>query len=300
MDEENNIILCARDLLQRGTFAKIAISYWHGALPPKLVAEISDNPEWKSRIVAPSNYQQAFRRIMFKRKRLIHLYAYPTLWGKFVPETAKVSWDDQCVALKEEFELGRDYLIANYEALRAKTLVIGREIGQIDWRRLYPQSGAPPESFLIEWGEKVWESMPKKSELYNRFKYNVFNYRLAELVQWEPEEAEHFLTDIAVEFRRRINILCSEILNEKRRYGKFRISTSELLIGRVQKLKLMHFFGNVEVDLWLTRLADATQHPPTCDCNRIADIAKELMAYVVPRFSSESISGILEGYKVRV
>ena len=292
MADGSFIVTCARDVLAHGWFLRIVVSRWRGALPKGLSSKAIQYSQWQNLISLPPPHQTAFSSLEKQCLALIKRQTHQTYWGSFLPEKASQYWRREHDALKLSFNQARDLMVSQYESLQGRSLEIGRVIGQIEWEALHPGRGAATEPWLQEWGERIWDTVPKKEILYNNFDYKAIEYRL--LRELSEIECKQFVSEIAESFYQKVSKTCISIREEYRRYQTFRAGEEGRFRKAVSGLQEVWCFRNQEVEQRLQQLSDALTKT---DVIATVEQAKDLMGYVVPKFSQGRLDGIIEGIK---
>lgn len=220
--------------------------------------------------------------------------SFDTVWGRFVPYNAFEAWSVKNDRIKAEFN---EYVIGfcnKYDEIVHIISTEYRKMARDVWRRIQPDGGEPPESYLTEFADNVVAKIPPKMDMPHLFSYDVvfFTIPLPSIIQSNIASAKEielltakkefeanlerrtkqkiaeeyvarktdlidgFLNATVTSMRKYVEELCQEVLDAMGRSKAQDLSLrqQEKIVSMIDKVKMLNFYDDAEIEKLLNEL----------------------------------------------
>lgn len=292
-------------LMQRGVVVKLQIKQWSGICklnPEDLGLTNYDESTYNfqkkyislgTEKLFPPESLSNIRKIVTQAKQNLGEHSFNTLWGSFVPVSAFLEWEQNNNRLKNEFKEAVCNLGENYNNILTQVKEDYRSMAYDVWHRLYPNQGAPTESFISDYIAKQIEKIPDVTTLLMSFDYKEDYYSVAlpglveqqiSIVEEEKRNQEFldektqnkiiaekrineifiekreemigsFLEDTILGLRKHIGKICDEVLlSLSKNENSINKKHQHKILNMLKKVEYLNFYYDKEVEEMLDDL----------------------------------------------
>lgn len=335
----------ALSLMQKGVVVKLSIGLWTGQVqlkPETMGVHFSSEKarqavkkyiNFGSQRIIPPEFHNEINALAKRARKCLNSYSFDTLWGRFMPYTAFPEWHEQNETFRKDYEEATRALVARYDEIKDMLCKEYRDIAEDGWKRLYPNSGKPPESFVTNFLDGILSHLPSPTQLPFKYNYETTYYSIplptfvennlnkAADIRRERERKDHeatleaqsreiiaqdyrerkrelidnFLTSTVESIRHYIKTMCEEILlNIQDSRGNITKRHAHKIQKLVKEVRLLNFYDDEETTKMINLLNRETyKHHSKVDQKAVINSLQTLQKNVVDEFIPDSFNPTL-------
>lgn len=293
-------------LMSRGIIVDLRISRWRGVCKIEasdLGLQFNDEETQKfmsnyvvlgNEKLLPPQINKEINAIEKLAREALENHSFDTVWGRFVPYNAFESWANENDRAKAMFDEFAKNFCNKYDEIVNIISNEYRKMGKDVWRRIHPNGGEAPESYLSEFSNKITSKIPPLTSIATLFRYEtVFfsiplpsiiqsNVAAAKAIQIETDKKEFeahlecrtkqriaeeyitkktelidgFLNATVLSMRKYVEDLCQEVLDAmgKTQARDITARQQERIISMIDKVKMLNFYNDSEIEKLLNEL----------------------------------------------
>jgi len=197
-------------LMSKGVIVKLSISWWRAKSSisaEELGLRFKDNEvisfmkkyvNLGSENLLPPEVISEIQYIDQKARENLKNHSFDTIWGKFVPYTAFIQWQDNDKLIQEDFYKAAKNLCDSYDSILDIVRQEYRKMAGDVWARLYPNDPhGVTSSFVEEFVSKVISKIPSRNNIFKSFNYDstFFTIPLPSLIEENISQADKIKSD---------------------------------------------------------------------------------------------------------
>jgi hypothetical protein len=172
-------------LMQKGVIAKVSISRWRATSPLNAVdlGLVFDNPDTKKFVkkyikfgnekLFPPEILSSFNSLEAMTRQNLSMYGFKTVWGNFIPYKSFEVWYENNKEIEQKYYEAATELGNKYDSIIYMVRSDYRQMAIDVWKRMYPDSNQPTESFITDFVNKVINKIPPRNQIVSSFKYET-------------------------------------------------------------------------------------------------------------------------------